>query len=437
MAALLYTLGSFLLILLLTRVKVPLAAAVLVGAVAAASLFGLSPSQTALAVARGASRPMVIALIVVTVLLLSLSELMRATGQLEEIVRLARMHLRRPAVAMAALPALIGLLPMPGGALFSAPMVESAAGEAEVSRARLSAVNYWFRHVWEHWWPLYPGVIVASTLTGGGLGRFIAYQWPLGVFMAAAGLLIFRGTHPVLHAGSADGAPRTHRGLLRATSSIWVIMVVWGAASAAFWLLPQSVFEGGSPARREVVGTLRRFAPITLGLIVSLLWTVRMNRTPARRLGRILTRRSIYMLAILVVTVMVFQHVLTRVEAAPKIGEELTVLEVPVVAMVVILPFTAGMVTGLAVGFVATSFPIVLGLVEALPGEPSVRAYVALAYACGHLGQMLSPIHVCHVVSNQYFRVGFGPVYRRILPSAGAMAILAAGYFLLLRLLPG
>jgi hypothetical protein len=46
---------------------------------------------------------------------------------------------------------------------------------------------------------------------------------------------------------------------------------------------------------------------------------------------------------------------------------------------------------------------------------------------------MLSPLHVCHIVSNRYFNTSFGPVYRRILPSVALLGALEAGYFLLLR----
>jgi len=434
MTALAYTLGAFGLILLLARLKVPLAAAILLGAGLMGALFDLSAVQIGAATARGAVQPMSIALVVITVLLLGLSEAMRSAGQLEEIVSLAGALLRRPAMAMAALPALIGLLPMPAGALFSAPMVESAAGNAQISGGRLSAVNYWFRHIWEHWWPLYPGVILAMTLTGSGLGQFIAFQLPLGIFMAGSGLLIFRGIHPDLRAQAAAAGPGTRRKLIRATSSIWVIMAVWGAVLAAMRLLPGGWLQAAEAALgADGADTFRRFLPVTVGLLASLVWTVRLNRLSGAQVRKILTRRSIYALAGVVVSVMVYQYMLKHVGAAPRIGEELTGLNVPVVLVVAILPFIAGMVTGLAIGFVGTSFPIILALVAAMGEQVAVRPYAVLAYACGHLGMMLSPLHLCHVVSNRYFNTSFGPVYRRILPSAVLTGALATGYFLLLR----
>ena len=427
MVALWCTLGAFGLILVLARLKVPLAAAILAGAAAEGLLLGLRPAEMAGAAAAGAIRPATVSLVVVTILLLALSQTMRAGGQLERIVDLARQLLRRPAIAMAVLPALIGLLPMPGGALFSAPMVESAAGKEARDRGMLSAVNYWFRHIWEHWWPLYPGVILATELTRSGLGTFIAFQVPLGLFMALGGLWIFRGSHPSLHATAEPAAPGTTRKLLWATSTIWVILLVWAAATAALRVLPEGlVGEDYRPV-------LRRYLPVLAGLLVSLAWTMRLNRLGRSDLAKILTRASIYQLGILVLSVMVFQAVLAEVKAAPRIGQELTSLHVPVALVVAALPFIAGLVTGLAIGVVGTSFPIVLGLVAAMPDGGSLRPYIALAYAFGHLGQMMSPLHLCHVVSNQYFQTSFARVYRYIVPSAIITAALGAAYFLALR----
>ena len=428
-SALAATLAAFGLILLLTRLRVPLAVGVPAGAVALGVLFRQGPGQIASMCAAGAVAPQTVGLVVVVVIMLVLSETMRRAGQLDRIVELARAFLRRPAVTMAALPALIGLLPMPGGAHLSAPMVEAAAGGAEVSRERLSAINYWFRHIWEHWWPLYPGVIVATALTASSPAQFALYQLPLGVLMAAAGLWIFRGTHPDLHR-TAGRAPAGHAWrLLWATSTIWVILLVWTAVrAAAAWALG----EGARGPWAEAAG---RYGPLAAGLAVSLAWTARVNRLGAADLAAVLKRGSIYKLALVVVGVMVFWHAIRQVDAARQIAVELQRLRVPAEIVVAALPFIAGLVTGLAVGFVGTSFPIVLAVVAAMGDGGSIRPYVALAYGFGHLGQMLSPLHVCQIMSNEYFGAAGRRVYRLLAPTVVLMAAATVAYFALLRLL--
>jgi len=69
-------------------------------------------------------------------------------------------------VVIALLPAMIGLMPLVGGALVSAPMVVEGSDLLKLSPERRTFINYWFRHVWEYILPTYPALILAATLVG-------------------------------------------------------------------------------------------------------------------------------------------------------------------------------------------------------------------------------------------------------------------------------
>ena len=97
-------------------------------------------------------------------LILVMSRLMERSGNMTRLVERFSLLSRDARVVGAVMPALIGLLPMPGGALFSAPMVEASLHEHPVNEEQKTIINYWFRHVWEYWWPLYPGVVLAMAL---------------------------------------------------------------------------------------------------------------------------------------------------------------------------------------------------------------------------------------------------------------------------------
>jgi hypothetical protein len=347
---------------------------------------------------------------------------------LERIVSLAGALLRRPAVAMAAMPMLIGLIPMPGGAIFSASMVQDAAGKTQLTGGRLSAINYWFRHVWEYWWPLYPAVLVATQQLRLDFGVFAALMSPLTVFMLVSGLLIFRRTHPDLHVAGAAAPEGTKRRLLWATSSIWIIVLAWVAAE---FVVRAILGEPPAKGAAESASTIRKFLPVSMSLLVSLAWTAGINKLTLAAYKKILLGRSLYGMVILAVAVMVFQFSLGHVKAADRIAADLKELRVPILLVLVILPFIAGLVTGLGVGFVGSSFPIVVPLAATLSG--SILPYIMIAFASGHMGMMYSPVHLCQVVSNRYFKTGFGPVYRQMLLPSLATATLIAGYFLLLR----
>ncbi len=443
MDALLYTMGSFGLILVLTRLRIPLAAAIIAGAVALGALFATNPVDMIGVMFSGLIKPKSVGLAAITIVLPALSEAMQTGGQLKRIVGLFKAFLRRPVMTLVALPALIGLLPMPGGALFSAPMVEEAAGKGETNGARLSAINYWFRHIWEHWWPLYPGVLLAvqkvseADLLPFGIVSFMAYQLPLGVFMLIAGFVILRGMHPDMHAAASSPPKGTRRNLLLQTSSIWMVLLVWGGGSAlGLAILSAFGVDGEMVKNTPWLKAGQTYVPLLAALLVSFLWTGKLNSLSGKQMRAIFANKRIYKLVILVLSVMIFEQMLDHCGAAEGIGRGLKEASIPPILVICAIPFISGLITGLAVGFVGTSFPIVLAIVtgasgEALPGNG--LSYMVLAYGMGHLGMMVSPLHLCHVVSNQYFKTPFRPVYKRILPAVMILLIVEVGYFLLLQ----
>jgi hypothetical protein len=90
--------------------------------------------------------------------------------------------------------------------------------------------------------------------------------------------------------------------------------------------------------------------------------------------------------------------------------------------LIVVLPFLAGLVTGVGFGYVGVSFPIILALVPT-GDATALAATVALASASGFTGMMLSPLHVCAAVSSGYFTVPMSDTLKRV--SAPAMIFLA------------
>jgi hypothetical protein len=431
MSALGFTLLSFGIILVLVRLKVPLWLAILTGAISLGLFFGEDVKGLTRAAVKGVTQSTSIGLLLAVALLLMLSEAMRQTGRMERMVALIQSFARRPVITLAALPALIGLLPMPGGAIFSAPMVRQAAQGSELGGNMLSSINYWWRHIWEHWWPLYPGVILAMSLTNSDLLTFAFFQIPLGLFMFAGGVLLFRSAPSSLFLKGPPPPPDIKRKILLSVTPIGLVLIVWCLGG----LVVKSIW-GASESGRAAPGWLsfmQKFAPLILGLVVSLVYTLWARPFPFKQLGRRVWNKEMVPLLGLVLSVMVYQSVLKDVNAATAIGRELELLHVPVTLVVILLPFIAGLLTGVAFGFVGVSFPLVLSLVESMPDHPSMRPYVVLAYACGHLGMMISPIHLCYVVSNRYFAATFGATLRLLAWPFVVMTVSAAAYFLLLK----
>jgi hypothetical protein len=91
--------------------------------------------------------------------------------------------------------------------------------------------------------------------------------------------------------------------------------------------------------------------------------------------------------------------------------------------MIMLIPFISGLTMGLAVGFVGASFPIVISLMGEAPPSGQLMAATALAYGFGYIGMMLSPVHICLMVTSEYFRTR---VLRNSLALAKPAAVVAA-----------
>ena len=350
---------SFALILVLTRLKAPVWAAILGGAITAIVLFDLragalddSASRTVGEIAghtgsllgKGAIQPVTIAVAFIVAGLLVFSKLMRDTGRIERMVGLMRSILRRPAVAMAAMPAAIGMIPMPGGALFSAPMVRAATGGTDVPGAQLSAINFWYRHPWEFWWPLYPGVMLALQMAGEQfgitLGVYVAAMLPMSVAMIIGGLWVFRGSHPDLHKSSEKPPAGAKRDLLAVMTPIWIVLSVFILGKLAIWLLtpvlPTRIDWGfiQTDINWKFIG---KYVVTIVAIVASLAWLMGTGKLSFRKVGRMFATLSVGKLVLVVASAMVFMYALLRVQAGEAMYDELNALGIEVEVVVALL----------------------------------------------------------------------------------------------------
>ena len=60
-------------------------------------------------------------------------------------------------------------------------------------------------------------------------------------------------------------------------------------------------------------------------------------------------------------------------------------------------------------------------------------AYITLAIVSGFLGVLLSPLHLCLLLSNQYFGAAFGRVYKHLILPCGVLFVTGLAYFFFVR----
>ena len=412
--ALIKVLCCFGLILALNRLRVHLSLCLFVGAVVVAFWMGQSPIQITHGLLASLSSVETLQLAAIICLILIVSQLMKVSGQLDRIVEKFVAIVQDAATVSVVMPALIGLLPMPGGALFSAPMVETAVAGCSLSQDRKTAVNYWFRHIWEFWWPLYPGVVLAVSLLQVEMWRFILIQAPLTLLAVAAGTVFL--LRPLRETRSRSNSRNLQLQLLG--SFLWEampIMVVIVCIVFLALLRNLLVLSGLSI-------NLPSALPLILGLLACLVWVMRVNRLGFRDFLAALLHRNTVPMLLLILGIMAFKGALVDSQAVLKIREEMVQYQIPFLIVVVAMPLISGFITGITIGFVGASFPLLVPLFTGL-SPFDFLLHASLAYVSGYVGMMLSPVHICLLVTKDYFKSSMAASYRLLYKPAAAVMV--------------
>jgi len=154
-------------------------------------IFTMGPNQLA-AEFLGAISDISTILLALTVGLIPLiGGTLKHSGQMDDLVDNLRVG-KKPFLAVS--PALIGMMPMPGGALLSCPLVEKSG--KDVPRNVMAGLNVWFRHVLFLIYPLAPALIVSTKVAGLGVYQVVPCLVPFLFLSLLLGYVFFSGMFP-------------------------------------------------------------------------------------------------------------------------------------------------------------------------------------------------------------------------------------------------
>ncbi|MCF7853596.1 MAG: DUF401 family protein [Candidatus Pacebacteria bacterium] len=384
---------------------------------------GHSPGQIALIAWQRFSSADNLCLLAITFQVVWLSTQMASSGVMRDLVSAVRAKVPHR-VSIAALPAIIGMLPMPGGAIFSAPLLADCDRDDSLDPLLKTQINYWFRHVWEYWWPLYPGVLLAIQITGLDIWQFMLVQLPLSALSVFAGMMFLLRKVPKTQA--ADRDEPIGEGLLKLLSPVLVVVLVYGILRVA---VPE-------------LARLNRYLPMMIGLVTGTLLLQLQRPLKPRDWKTIVVSRKTITLAALVAIVRVYgAFIETRLPEGTllvsQMRMELQAWGVPLLLIIVLIPFFSGVASGLAIGFVGASFPIVFSLLGESPSVPVLLSTTVLAYGFGYMGMILSPVHICLIVTNEHFKTRLVHSIVALIRPATVLLIGVLVYYTLLRLALG
>ncbi len=150
-------------------------------------------------------------------------------------------------------------------------------------------------------------------------------------------------------------------------------------------------------------------------LLAAILWVCLVNHIPLRQFRAAFLEKGVLPLLILIFSIMIFKTIMTESQVVTQVRDELMAYKIPVLLVIMIMPFLSGFITGVAMGFVGASFPLIIPLFHTT--QPfDYMALAALAFTYGYMGMMLSPVHLCLLVSKDYYKASLTKSYRYLLP---------------------
>jgi integral membrane protein (TIGR00529 family) len=305
--------------------------------------------------------------------------ILREHDVLAEMMKTVKAIFKNRKIVTVSMPLLIGLMPSVGGAYFSAPMVAETTRDIEMSPEEKGFINYWFRHPWKYILPLYPGILLASAIAKIELYRLITVNLVCALLMLITGFIFS------MH--GLKGDVKTEDRLSK--KGLWSFMPIVTV------LLLVVIFR----------------MDLHYALLAVVLFLLFFYRYTMKSSFKAVQHGFSLDIIILILGVMFFKEAMENSGAVKNLSQFFLMEGIPVAPILFLVPFITGMLTGITVGFVGSTFPLIISIAGNLSaGE------ISFAFVSGFLGVLLSPVHICLILTRDYFKADLWGIYKMMIP---------------------
>jgi len=342
-----------------------------------------------------------------------LSLFYKETGVINRLSNSIGTIIKNPKVVMAVLPAIIGLLPVAGGALMSAPLVDTEAEKLHLKPDKKAYINLWFRHTIFPVYPLSPPIIVTVALTGVVVPAIILRQIPVVIVMVIVGYLI--GLWKITTGKNKKDPAEVQkngsggREFLVAFSPLLVTIIVAIALSSVISAPSQQGFD------------------VLIATLVGLAVLIGISKLNFSTFAKPFKTWGIYGVTLATYGAFLLRKTVEQPAIRQLFQGFVASSAIDIALLLILVPAFLGVVTGSPVSGVAISVPIFAGIFATFTAKVA-----ALIYISAYLGYTVAPTHLCFTFTADYFKCSLGKMYKYVIPSflvTFAAAILV--YFLL------
>ena len=301
---------------------------------------------------------------------------LRKSGSLHGMVVTLRNIFSSNKVTLAFMPAFLGLLPSLGGARFSAPIVQEASEGIAVDDEQKSAINLWFRHIFEFSNPLMPGVILACGIANVSIGDLIDQVGWVTILCFVLGWIFLI-------------IPLKITDLEKATNTQHDRTIDWKSLVLAFGPIVTSFL---------LIVAFNVQAALGMGLVVVAFIPLYFWFKRPISVKSVFTESLDKKLFFNVICILYFIQLLTVIGTLDEIVSVFNNSSLPQAVIIACLSFIFGVMTGMGQGYIAIVMPIVALM------APGNIVLVGIAMVYGMAGQMVTPTHLCILVTVEYFK---------------------------------
>jgi integral membrane protein (TIGR00529 family) len=338
-----------------------------------------------------------IAVVLATFGIMLLSQLYKETELINRLSESLSRIIKNPKIVSSVIPAVIGFLPVAGGALMSAPLVDSEAEKLKLTAEKKAYVNLWFRHTIFPIYPLSQVLILTAALAETDLFAIILRQIPVVIVMIIVGYVIgfWKVSSP-----KREENPKT-KGRLNSDLRTFLI--------AFFPILTTIIVAIGL----ELVGfnLSKQGFDVVIAILVGLIALIAISKLNFRVFVKPFKDWGIYGITLAAYGAFLLGNVI-KATGISKIFETLAASgSVDSTILLIIVPAVLGVLTASALGGVSVSIPILGGLF-ALSSKTA-----SLIYMSAYLGYVIAPTHLCFAFTADYFKCPLGKAYKYVIPS--------------------
>lgn len=399
---------SFLLIPLLIRLKFSLSITLLISAVVLGIISGigfvaLSESVVGIFI-NSQSRSTILVVMMVSIL----GGLMKHYGILNKIVDYMQSVIFNKKYIVMIIPALIGVLIIPGGAILSAPFVNDIGKEMKLIPARRAAINLVFRHIAMFVMPYSTSIlIIPAVLPDINIALLILLNSFFVICMLIIAYFLYLADVKIEPSPPKENIIKNLVGIAIYTSPIYACVIITVVTGLPFYLTMLL-----SIGIVYILGNKKDFLK---NAVKSINWNI---------VGT-------------VIVVLLMQEIILKMDDLLAVFNNMFYASNSMITILSVFLFSS-LFFGFVTGYQAASLAIILPLISQLDVSIwMLHIYTYFAFCSTFIGYFFSPLHLCQAFTVQLMGVPTSDLYKQYPIFALALTFILVGSAFVLKAIFG